>query len=50
MSIKGQIIGSIVIVVVFVIVAVAGGKWAVKMSAQTEQNFTDAVRVMQGEK
>lgn len=49
MNIKGQIIGSIIITALFVWIAVAGGKWAMKVSKQTEKNFADAVRVMQGE-
>lgn len=48
MSIKSQIIGGIIIVVLFVWISFAAGKWAMRISEQTEKNFADAVRVMQG--
>lgn len=47
MSVKGQIIGCLIITTLFVLIAVTGGKWAMKMSKQTEQTFADAIRTMQ---
>jgi len=49
MSIKGYIIGSIIITGLFVLITFQAAKWAIEMSARTEENFADAVRVMQGE-
>lgn len=50
MSIKGYIIGSIIIFSLFLVITVSGAKWAMQVSAQTEQNFADAIRTMQGAK
>lgn len=50
---KNIIAGSIVIFfgyLFIVYIGFAGAKWANKVSKQTEQNFADAIRVMQGEK
>ena len=47
------IAGSIVVVVGYLFIAyigIAGAKWADKISKQTEQNFADAIRTMQGTK
>lgn len=50
MSIRGQIIGSIIIFAMFLLITLSAAKWAMRISEQTEQNFADAIRTMQGEK
>lgn len=50
---KRIIAGSIVIFfgyLCIVYIGVAGARWADRVSEQTEQNFADAIRVMQGDK
>lgn len=47
---RGIIIGSIIIFSMFLLITLSAAKFAMKLSKQTEQNFADAVRVMQGEK
>lgn len=43
-----MIIMGVFITVGFVWITLAASKFAMKLSAQTEKNFADAVRVMQG--
>ncbi len=50
MTTKGYLIGSIIIFGVFLTITLSAAKWAMRISEQTEQNFADAVRTMQGDK
>ncbi len=50
MTTKGYIIGSIIIIGLFVSITFSAASWAMRVSKQTEQNFADAIRTMQGEK
>lgn len=49
MSIRGIIIGSIIVFVMYLLIVSSAVKWANNISKQTEQNFADAIRVMQGD-
>lgn len=49
MSIKSIIIGSIFIFTMYLLLVSSAVKWANEVSKKTEQNFADAVRVMQGD-
>lgn len=48
MSFKGFLIGSMIIVIVFLMIVTGAVNFANRISKQTEQNFTDAIRTMQG--
>jgi hypothetical protein len=50
LSIKSMVIGSVIIFVVYLLIISQAVKFADKMSKQTEENFANAVRIMQGEK
>lgn len=50
MNLKSIIIGSVIIIGLYLLITFQAVKWANNVSAQTEKNFADAVRVMQGEK
>lgn len=47
-STKGIIIGSFIVFTVYLSMVFGAAKFANDMSKRTEQNFADAVRVMQG--
>lgn len=48
MTVKSYIIGSVIVFGVYLLIVVNAAKWAINISEQTEQNFADAVRTMQG--
>ena len=48
MSIKGYLIGGMFLIIVYLMIVSSAVKWATDMSKQTEQNFADAIRTMQG--
>lgn len=48
MSIKGYIIASLAIMIFFLFLVSGVSKWAMEISEQTEKNFADAIRTMQG--
>lgn len=48
MSFKGYLIGFMLIVILFLMIVNGAIDFANKISHQTEQNFADAIRTMQG--